>query len=100
MIVDAMRSDFIWQNGSRFTYVNEKLAQGEVLAFTTRAEPPTVTLPRLKSMMAGYLPPRPPAETHALQPVQPQSSCHGGHIRCGAWCQRVDEPCRAGPRWR
>ena len=56
MIIDAMRAEFIYQNASRFAYINSKLSSGEVLAFTTRAQPPTVTLPRLKSMIAGYHP--------------------------------------------
>ena len=53
MIIDAMRAEFIYQQASRFAYIHSKLSCGEVLAFTTRAQPPTVTLPRLKSMIAG-----------------------------------------------
>ncbi|KAJ1482905.1 alkaline-phosphatase-like protein, partial [Baffinella frigidus] len=56
MIIDAMRADFVYQQASRFAYINSKLSRGEVLAFTTRAQPPTVTLPRLKSMIAGSIP--------------------------------------------
>ena len=47
MLVDALRADFIWQRGSRFAFVNDKIAEGAALPFTTRAHSPTVTLPRI-----------------------------------------------------
>ena len=56
MLVDALRADFIWQRGSRFAFVNDKIAEGAALPFTTRAHPPTVTLPRIKSMITGSIP--------------------------------------------
>ena len=56
MLVDALRADFIWQNGSRFAFVNEKIAAGAALPFITRAHPPTVTLPRIKAMITGTIP--------------------------------------------
>jgi ethanolaminephosphotransferase len=56
MLVDALRADFIWQTGSRFAFVNDRIAAGEALPFTTRAHSPTVTLPRIKSMITGSIP--------------------------------------------
>ena len=56
MLVDALRADFIWQNESRFEFVNDMIAAGVALPFTTRAHSPTVTLPRIKSMITGSIP--------------------------------------------
>jgi len=56
LLVDALRADFIWQNESRFHFVNGKIAEGDALPFTTRAHSPTVTLPRIKSMITGSIP--------------------------------------------
>lgn len=56
MLVDALRADFIWQNGSRFAFVNAKIGEGAALPFTTRAHSPTVTLPRVKAMITGSIP--------------------------------------------
>ena len=56
LLVDALRADFIWQNESRFAFVNARIAEGDALPFTTRAHSPTVTLPRIKSMITGSIP--------------------------------------------
>jgi ethanolaminephosphotransferase len=56
MIVDALRSDFVYQNNSGFPFVMDKIEQGEAFAYTTRAHAPTVTLPRLKAMITGDIP--------------------------------------------
>ena len=56
MLVDALRADFLWKPGSRFAYVNAKIAEGAALPFTTRAHSPTVTLPRIKAMITGAIP--------------------------------------------
>ena len=56
VLVDALRADFIWQNESRFAFVNARIAEGDALAFTTRAHSPTVTLPRIKAMITGSIP--------------------------------------------
>jgi ethanolaminephosphotransferase len=56
MIVDALRSDFVYQNNSGFPFVMKKISKGEAFAYTTRAHAPTVTLPRLKAMITGDIP--------------------------------------------
>ncbi len=56
MLVDALRADFISRVDSEFTFVNARIDEGTALPFITRAHPPTVTLPRLKSMITGTNP--------------------------------------------
>lgn len=56
MLVDALRADFIYRNDSEFTFVNSYIKKNMAVPFITRAHPPTVTLPRIKSMITGTIP--------------------------------------------
>lgn len=42
MLIDALRTDFVWQHNSSFPFTMSKISSGEAVAFTTRAHPPTV----------------------------------------------------------
>ena len=56
MLVDALRADFIFRNESEFSFVSSRIKDGTAIPFITRADPPTVTLPRIKSMITGTIP--------------------------------------------
>ena len=56
MLVDALRTDFVWQKGTAFPFTMSRLREREAVAFTTRAHPPTVTMPRIKAMITGDIP--------------------------------------------
>ncbi|KAK9366435.1 alkaline-phosphatase-like protein [Lipomyces kononenkoae] len=53
MLVDALRSDFVFSNESSMTFTQSLISSGNALPFTARAAPPTVTLPRIKGMTTG-----------------------------------------------
>ena len=53
VLIDALRADFVLPSDisdplPRMTFVEEKLQQGEAKGFLARAQPPTVTMPRIK----------------------------------------------------
>lgn len=56
VIVDAMRSDFMFSNESRMLFLHELIHSGNALPFTAHSNPPTVTLPRLKGITTGQIP--------------------------------------------
>lgn len=57
VLLDALRSDFVFGNGTKFEFLKEKLDIGrEAKGFVALAKIPTVTLPRLKAMTAGSSP--------------------------------------------
>lgn len=56
MLIDALRADFIYRNDSEFAFVNSCIKKRIAIPFITRAHPPTVTLPRIKSMITGTIP--------------------------------------------
>ncbi|CCH42057.1 GPI ethanolamine phosphate transferase 2 [Wickerhamomyces ciferrii] len=56
MVVDALRSDFIFSEDSSMLYVQSLLREGSALGFTAYSNPPTVTLPRLKGITTGSTP--------------------------------------------
>jgi len=58
VLIDALRSDFVYGEKSGFQFVNEMLrTQPEhALGLIARARPPTVTMPRLKALTAGSPP--------------------------------------------
>ncbi|CAN6674864.1 GPI ethanolamine phosphate transferase 2 [Trichomonascus vanleenenianus] len=56
MIVDAMRSDFMFSNESSMDYVHQLIRQGKGIPFTAHSTPPTVTLPRIKGLTTGSTP--------------------------------------------
>ncbi|RKP14944.1 alkaline-phosphatase-like protein [Piptocephalis cylindrospora] len=56
VLVDALRSDFVYGEGSGFHSVRQYLSQGYGEAFVAVARAPTVTLPRLKALVSGTVP--------------------------------------------
>ncbi|CAI4044675.1 hypothetical protein SUVZ_10G1360 [Saccharomyces uvarum] len=57
VVIDALRSDFLFDSRiSHFNNVHEWLNTGEAWGYTSFANPPTVTLPRLKSITTGSTP--------------------------------------------
>ncbi|KAJ5663738.1 GPI ethanolamine phosphate transferase 2 [Penicillium longicatenatum] len=56
MVVDALRSDFVYSNDSEFLFTQSLIRAGAVLPFTAHASSPTVTMPRLKAMTTGSVP--------------------------------------------
>ncbi|CAO3649898.1 unnamed protein product [Cunninghamella blakesleeana] len=55
VVVDALRNDFIFQDKG-FQFVNSLIGQGSAIAFTAKATPPTVTMPRIKALTTGTVP--------------------------------------------
>lgn len=55
MVVDAMRTDFITKN-KIMEYTNSALDSKKACMYTIKVHPPTVTLPRLKSLTTGTIP--------------------------------------------
>ncbi|KAK1968085.1 GPI ethanolamine phosphate transferase [Colletotrichum sublineola] len=57
MVVDALRSDFVYADGTGFTYTQDRLIRnGAALPFTAYARSPTVTMPRIKAITTGSIP--------------------------------------------
>lgn len=56
MVVDAMRSDFLFSNNSYMHFAHGLLNSGYGVGFTAFSNPPTVTLPRLKGITTGSTP--------------------------------------------
>ncbi|KAM5353787.1 hypothetical protein ACJ41O_000437 [Fusarium nematophilum] len=56
MVVDALRSDFVYSDNSGFEYVQSLIRDGSAMPFTANARSPTVTMPRIKSMTTGSIP--------------------------------------------
>lgn len=56
MVVDALRSDFVYSNTSQFHFTQELIRDGAAVPFTGRASPPTITMPRVKSITTGSVP--------------------------------------------
>ncbi|GEQ69771.1 hypothetical protein JCM33374_g3445 [Metschnikowia sp. JCM 33374] len=57
MVVDAMRSDFMFSSqDSSMHFLHSLIREGNALPFTSFSNPPTVTLPRLKGITTGGTP--------------------------------------------
>ena len=56
MVVDAMRSDFMFSENSNMKYFHSLVSEGNAIPFTAYSNPPTVTLPRLKGITTGGAP--------------------------------------------
>ncbi|EHA24395.1 hypothetical protein ASPNIDRAFT_182442 [Aspergillus niger ATCC 1015] len=56
MVVDALRSDFVYSNKSGFLFTQSLIRSGAALPFTAYASSPTVTMPRLKAITTGSIP--------------------------------------------
>ncbi|RYP93064.1 hypothetical protein DL770_000810 [Monosporascus sp. CRB-9-2] len=56
MVVDALRSDFVYLDGSGFEYTQQLIANGVAIPFTAHATSPTITMPRIKAITTGSTP--------------------------------------------
>lgn len=56
VVVDALRSDFLFSRNSSMHFVHSLIEQGSAIPFTAFSNPPTVTLPRLKGITTGSTP--------------------------------------------
>ncbi|KAF2678961.1 alkaline phosphatase-like protein [Lentithecium fluviatile CBS 122367] len=56
MVVDALRSDFVYGEGSGMAFVQSLIRDGTALPFTAHATSPTITMPRVKAMTTGSIP--------------------------------------------
>src|SRR4051794_32322671 len=50
MVVDALRSDFVFGNSSGFQFTQTLIRNGAAIPFTGYASPPTITMPRVKAI--------------------------------------------------
>ncbi|KIW09490.1 uncharacterized protein PV09_00368 [Verruconis gallopava] len=56
MVVDALRSDFVYGHDSGFKFTQSLIRSGEALPFTAHATSPTITMPRVKAITTGSIP--------------------------------------------
>ncbi|KAG0211693.1 major facilitator super transporter protein [Mortierella sp. GBA30] len=56
MLVDALRSDFLYGDDSDFAFMQSLIENNKAIPFTALASAPTVTLPRLKALTTGTVP--------------------------------------------
>ncbi|KAK4179637.1 putative GPI ethanolamine phosphate transferase [Triangularia setosa] len=56
MVIDALRSDFVYTRNSGFKFTQSLIRDGGALPFTAHATSPTVTMPRLKAITTGSIP--------------------------------------------
>ncbi|KAJ9635272.1 uncharacterized protein PV06_09319 [Exophiala oligosperma] len=56
MVVDALRSDFVYSNASHFSFTQSLIRSGAALPFTGHASAPTITMPRVKAITTGSVP--------------------------------------------
>ncbi|QDS70250.1 hypothetical protein FKW77_007355 [Venturia effusa] len=56
MVVDALRSDFVYAANSGFKFTQSLIRSGAALPFTAHAISPTITMPRVKAMTTGSIP--------------------------------------------
>ncbi|KAI5287857.1 major facilitator super transporter protein [Ascosphaera acerosa] len=56
MVVDALRSDFVYADESGFEFTQELIRSGAAVPFTAHAGPPTITMPRVKALTTGSVP--------------------------------------------
>lgn len=56
VVVDALRSDFLFSEDSHMEFVHHLVRENCALPFTAYSNPPTVTLPRLKGITTGGTP--------------------------------------------
>jgi ethanolamine phosphate transferase 2 subunit G len=56
MVVDALRSDFVYGNASSFHFTQSLIRSGAAIPFTGHASPPTITMPRVKAITTGSVP--------------------------------------------
>ncbi|KAH6684162.1 GPI ethanolamine phosphate transferas-like protein 2 [Halenospora varia] len=56
MVVDALRSDFVYSEFSGFQFTQGLIKAGAAIPFTAHATSPTITMPRIKAITTGSIP--------------------------------------------
>ncbi|KAF2263833.1 GPI ethanolamine phosphate transferas-like protein 2 [Lojkania enalia] len=56
MVVDALRSDFVFSKESGMAFVQSLIRSGSAIPFTAHATSPTITMPRVKAITTGSIP--------------------------------------------
>ncbi|KAF8462061.1 alkaline-phosphatase-like protein [Kalaharituber pfeilii] len=56
MVIDALRSDFVYSDTSNFKFTQSLISSGAAFPFTAHATAPTITMPRIKAMLTGSVP--------------------------------------------
>ncbi|PMD43264.1 GPI ethanolamine phosphate transferas-like protein 2 [Hyaloscypha variabilis F] len=56
MVVDALRSDFVYSDQSGFSFTQSLISDGAAIPFTAHATSPTITMPRIKAITTGSIP--------------------------------------------
>ncbi|KAF6223452.1 hypothetical protein HO133_000295 [Letharia lupina] len=56
MVVDALRSDFVYSPESGFKFTQALIRSGAAMPFTAHATSPTITMPRVKAITTGSIP--------------------------------------------
>ena len=56
MVVDALRSDFVYSSDSQFLFTQSLIRAGAAVPFDGHASPPTITMPRIKAITTGSVP--------------------------------------------
>ncbi|KAA8912852.1 alkaline-phosphatase-like protein [Sphaerosporella brunnea] len=56
MVVDALRSDFVYGEKSGFKFTQSLISKGAAIPYTAYATSPTVTMPRVKAITTGSIP--------------------------------------------
>ncbi|KJZ73379.1 hypothetical protein HIM_07173 [Hirsutella minnesotensis 3608] len=56
MVVDALRSDFVYSDISGFKFTQSLIRDGAAIPYTANARAPTVTMPRIKAITTGSIP--------------------------------------------
>ncbi|KAK6511498.1 major facilitator superfamily transporter protein [Arthrobotrys musiformis] len=56
MLVDALRSDFVFGDHSGFEYTQSLIRSGVAIPFTAHATSPTITMPKIKALTTGSIP--------------------------------------------
>ncbi|KAI9757849.1 MAG: major facilitator super transporter protein [Chaenotheca gracillima] len=56
LVVDALRSDFVFASESGFKFTQQLIATGAAIPFTAHASSPTITMPRIKAITTGSVP--------------------------------------------
>ena len=56
LVVDALRSDFVYSSDSQFLFTQSLIRSGAAVPFDGHASPPTITMPRIKAITTGSVP--------------------------------------------
>ncbi|KAK3577520.1 hypothetical protein CHS0354_026476 [Potamilus streckersoni] len=56
VLIDALRADFVLNHSTPMKYVQTMMDRGKTLSYIVKANPPTVTLPRIKALTTGSIP--------------------------------------------